>query len=110
MASKIKMWFQCIVVVASLLALAMGAGGDEVPQWLLITIEFLRGLPLFLRCNLAGTTWSRPAATCWIRLKTASKLAKTGASISVVNQDVVLRGAMRTKPHDGASHRVAMRL
>lgn len=38
MAGKIKMWFQCIVVVASLLALAMGAGGDEVPQWLLITI------------------------------------------------------------------------
>ena len=64
MAGKIKMWFQCIVVVASLLALAMGAGGDEVPQWLLITIGI--------------SAWS--------------KLAKTGASISVVNQDVVLRG------------------
>lgn len=48
------MWFQCIVVVASLLALAMGAGGDEVPQWLLITIEFLRGLPLFLRCSVVN--------------------------------------------------------
>ncbi len=38
MAGKIKMWFQCIVVVASLLALAKGVGMREVPLWLLITI------------------------------------------------------------------------
>jgi len=35
MAGKLKMWFQCIAVGASLLALAMGAGGRDVPYWLL---------------------------------------------------------------------------
>jgi CDP-diacylglycerol--glycerol-3-phosphate 3-phosphatidyltransferase len=38
MAGKLKMWFQCIAVVASLLALAMSADGT-VPTWLLITIS-----------------------------------------------------------------------
>ena len=38
MAGKLKMWFQCIAAVASLLALAMSAGGTAVPTWLLITI------------------------------------------------------------------------
>ncbi len=39
MAGKIKMWFQCIVVGASLLALAMAAGEEnKAPTWLLITI------------------------------------------------------------------------
>jgi len=37
-AGKIKMWFQCIAVVAGLLALAMSAGGSPVPTWLLVTI------------------------------------------------------------------------
>jgi CDP-diacylglycerol--glycerol-3-phosphate 3-phosphatidyltransferase len=39
MAGKIKMWFQCIVVVACLLALAMGEGSSvTVPLWLIVTI------------------------------------------------------------------------
>ena len=38
MAGKIKMWFQCIVVAASLLALAMAPGEGGVPTWLLVTI------------------------------------------------------------------------
>jgi len=38
MAGKLKMWFQCIAAGASLLALAMSAGGTPVPTWLLITI------------------------------------------------------------------------
>lgn len=35
MAGKLKMWFQCIAVAASLLALAISADGDETPYWLL---------------------------------------------------------------------------
>ncbi len=38
MAGKIKMWFQCIVVVAGLLALALSADGEATPSWLLVTI------------------------------------------------------------------------
>lgn len=39
MAGKLKMWFQCIVVVACLLALAIGRGSSaDVPVWLLVTI------------------------------------------------------------------------
>ena len=38
MAGKLKMWFQCIAAVASLLALAMSADGTAVPTWLLVTI------------------------------------------------------------------------
>lgn len=38
MAGKLKMWFQCIAVIASLLALAMSADGSAVPTWLLATI------------------------------------------------------------------------
>ena len=38
MAGKLKMWFQCIAVVSSLLALAMAADGTVVSSWLLVTI------------------------------------------------------------------------
>ena len=38
MAGKLKMWFQCIVVGASLLALAMADGKGGVPVWLLAVI------------------------------------------------------------------------
>lgn len=38
MAGKLKMWFQCIAVIASLLALAKSPDGSAVPTWLLVTI------------------------------------------------------------------------
>ena len=39
MAGKLKMWFQCIAVVACLLALVMGSGSStDVPMWLLVVI------------------------------------------------------------------------
>ena len=39
MAGKLKMWFQCIVAVAALLALALDGDGLEIPFWLLVTIS-----------------------------------------------------------------------
>ena len=39
MAGKLKMWFQCIAVVACLLALVLGSGtSKDVPIWLMIVI------------------------------------------------------------------------
>ena len=66
MAGKLKMWFQCIAVVACLLGLALNANSPELPAWLFWTI--------------VGSVWLSLVSTLysgWLYVQGAKSFLKT---------------------------------